>query len=438
MSRTSDLIRAAAIFDGVSGAFAHDLLAKPCDTLIICSLDDEPTLHPYSNTAVEWSRSIVAGIRIVSELIGSRTNIVALSRDDREALESFQKLSDKKLFRVEKIDPFYPAANPMILTHAITGQVPLPGRTPLDLGCLVLSVQTLRMIADAVGEICPCQVTTMVTVAGAVERPCTFETTVGATFDALIEEAGGPTAPSFTIIENGAMSGRIADRVRGVVTKETRGLLVMPDESELVERRSQSPAIHQRRVQSACEQCHICTDFCPPNLLGQPLFPDRIARANLAAKPAAADVLSAGLCIDCGICSLWACPIPLPIREVVTQTAASLRKHKIKSPYRDGELAGDAHAKNRRVPTSELIRRLGLETLDHPAPFRPALFSPGRIFISIFVPSGAPSTPIVEVGDNVSHGDVLANFPDSSDPFIHSPIDGRVISMRDGRIEIGR
>ena len=79
------------------------------------------------------------------------------------------------------------------------------------------------------------------------------------------------------------MMGRLADGLDEPVTKTTGGLIVLPEDHEVIQRIR--TAASGKRVttigKSACDQCVMCTDLCPRYLLGHPIQPHLAMRSLL-------------------------------------------------------------------------------------------------------------------------------------------------------------
>lgn len=91
----------------------------------------------------------------------------------------------------------------------------------------------------------------------------------------------------------------------------------------------------------------------------------------------------------------------------------------------------------RGVPTSRLIRRLGLAGYDRrPAPWLEVSEQPASVAISLTTPIGAAAVPLVKQGDKVAVGDVIARPPEGALGVpVHASITGTVSAVGD-RIDI--
>jgi Na+-translocating ferredoxin:NAD+ oxidoreductase RnfC subunit len=92
----------------------------------------------------------------------------------------------------------------------------------------------------------------------------------------------------------------------------------------------------------------------------------------------------------------------------------------------------------RLVPTHRLIARLGLTEWEHQAcPLDETDYRPQRVSIPLRQHIGAPARPVVQVGDQVAVGDLIAAIPeDALGASVHASIAGRVSGINSAAIEI--
>jgi Na+-translocating ferredoxin:NAD+ oxidoreductase RnfC subunit len=174
--------------------------------------------------------------------------------------------------------------------------------------------------------------------------------------------------------------------------------------------------------------------MCPRYLLGYPIQPHLVMRSLLTTGPMS-DTLThwAQACCECNICSLWACPEELDPRNVCVVTKRdSKQQGKWLTAEQLQKLTKEVHPLKayRSVPTSRLMRRLGLHKFTAEAPLYTGAITPARVAISLQASVGVPPSPIVRVGSRVAEGDVLAAAPESalSVP-AHASIAGEVIEV---------
>jgi Na+-translocating ferredoxin:NAD+ oxidoreductase RnfC subunit len=438
MSSIVDRVRAAGIVGaGGAGFPSYIKLSARARTIIANGAECEPLLRVDQQAARLYARRLVRGLSIAAEAVGAEEAIVGIKYKHHETIAAVEAAAIGTGVRVERLQDFYPAGDEFNLVYEVTGRIIPEGGRPTDVGCVVQNVITLIQIADAVEEEKPVTAR-FITIAGAVREPITVEAPIGTPATFCIEAAGGSTEPDFVVIDGGPMMGRFVDPRSATVTKRTSGFIVLPRAHPYVERRLRPPDVAQHVARAACDQCNLCTEFCPRYLLGHRCRPSRTMRAGLSAQPIPDDLLTAALCCECGLCSLWACPIPLPVREMMAQTRLALRKHDVRSPFRNTEVERSPFLDNRKVPVAALVEKLGLAPYDLPAPIQGMPLRPGRIVLELDAHAGAPALPVKAAGDAVRAGEVVAESPpDAIGSRYHAPIDGKVLRVTSRSIELG-
>ncbi len=92
----------------------------------------------------------------------------------------------------------------------------------------------------------------------------------------------------------------------------------------------------------------------------------------------------------------------------------------------------------RRVPMERLVARLGLTEYDEcTCPLDEREYQPERVTIPLKQHIGAPSQPVVRIGDRVRRGDLIARIPEGKlGANIHASISGRVEAVTGEHIMI--
>ena len=221
---------------------------------------------------------------------------------------------------------------------------------------------------------------------------------------------------------------------REVVTKTTSGILVLPADGAHAQRYQLSVEKMLNRARSACIQCSYCTQLCPRYLLGHPLRPNRIMRKlSMGAIPELLedeDVKAAQLCCECGICELYACPMGLAPRRVNQLVKGELAKAGIRSKFTGGDTNPDREV--RKAPTRKAAARAGVLEYYDWEPGEAVEYTPRRVEIPVKMHIGAPSQPVVAVGDRVERGQLIARCPEGTmGAQIHASITGVVAAVGD-------
>jgi len=238
------------------------------------------------------------------------------------------------------------------------------------------------------------------------------------------------TEEDYAVVVGGPMMGRLAQDLSEPVIKTTTGLIVLPRNSPVVRSLSRPLGAWVKRGRSTCDQCRDCTDLCPRYLLGHDLEPHKVMRSiNYGLTEPTAIITAAVLCCECRLCEAYACPLGLSpmayYQEIKRQLAAQGWKNVV---HKRSDLTPHAMREYRRVPMERLVARLGLTEYEEcTCPLDEREYRPQRVTIPLKQHIGAPSQPVVKIGDGVQHGDLIAKIPEGKlGANVHASISGRV------------
>jgi Na+-translocating ferredoxin:NAD+ oxidoreductase RnfC subunit len=270
-----------------------------------------------------------------------------------------------------------------------------------------------------------------VTVGGAVAEPVTAVVPVGTSIGDCLARAGGATVPDPVVLTGGVMMGGLESDQSLPVTKTTAGLIVLPREHPLAQRKA-APAEHYNRVgHSTCDQCSLCTELCPRYIMGYPIEPHRVMRSLMMTGEERDRIsLWAEFCCECNVCSLFACPEKLDPKNICADAKHRLKRQGLSRSADELELLfSPVHAMRhgRQIPIPMLYQRLGLKPYDRHAHFSPGGAAPSRVTLALDAHIGAPAEPVVRVGERVARGAVVATVAeDRLGCPVHASIDGTV------------
>ena len=216
----------------------------------------------------------------------------------------------------EKLGDFYPAGDEQVLVNEVTGRTVPEGGIPLQVGVVVINVETLFNIAGALeGK----KVTgKYVTVNGEVGNPMTLFVPVGTPVKDLIDYCGGLKGEGAAVVDGGPMMGKLIDPRNYAVKKTTKSIIAFTDDSIMAENRKRQIEADLKRAQAICLSCRMCTDLCPRYLLGHGLYPDELMKRLYRGSLTDEEIKNfdfAYLCCDCGLCELYACVVDLSARS---------------------------------------------------------------------------------------------------------------------------
>jgi Na+-translocating ferredoxin:NAD+ oxidoreductase RnfC subunit len=434
--------RAGVVGAGGAGFPTHVKLQARVDTVIANGAECEPLLSCDKATMQHHASLVCRGLALVREATGAERAVVALKARDPKILEPLRAAAAAIGAEVFLLDDIYPAGDEQVLVHEVTGHVVPEAGLPLHVGCVVDNVITLANVARAVDE--GAAVThRMLTVHGEVHRPVTVTLPVGTPVSRALEIADGPRIEPFAIIEGGPVMGSVVASLDDPVKKTTSGLIVLSPDHPLVRRKLASTRREVLIGRSVCCQCRMCTDLCPRFLLGHELHPHLVMRSMMHAgyvEAPSAQMTSAYLCVDCGVCELVACPLSLSPRKVNMALRAELVRGKIANPHTRREVTPHPQRRSRLIPSSRVVARVGLMHLyERKAVYDPAEYEVARVRLLMKQHLGVPARPVVSPGDRVDLGELVGEVPDKAlGARVHASIPGTVLSVSERDVVLER
>lgn len=419
-------VRQAGVVGAGGGGFpTHIKLSARADTLIANGAECEPLSFCDRALMQACPREILDGIVAAAEAVEAKRAVLAIKRKYEDVQRVFRPyLASSRYRRIDLVllDDIYPAGDEVVLTFDVVGRVVPQGGIPIDVGVVVQNVGTLFNVAMAFEGVSVTE--RMVSVCGAVPRPSVFRVAIGTPYVELIRAAGVTVVEGLVVLDGGVMMGKVVDPDDSFVSKMTTTLVVLPkDAPAVVERLSPIERVY-RIARSVCDQCTFCTELCPRYLLGHNIRPHLLMRkvGYLRALPNE-PLGEAHFCSECGLCSLYACPLGVSPRRVNMM----LKERVVRPVMGEDGRGARPEVMDRRVPSSRLKARLGISEVAAQAVENRGYLSVDRVKIAMRQHTGEPARPVVRPGDSVGRGDVIARVSgERVGALIHSPFDGKV------------
>jgi len=432
----SDQLREAGVVGAGGAGFPTYVKAKSQVEFVIANgAECEPLLHKDAEIMKHFPAEILAGMEAMIDSTGAKAGKFGVKTKNQESIDALQRSQPSARIEFVQLGDFYPSGDEYELVYNSTGRLIPPGGIPLQVGCVVNNVETLYNVKLAL-EGRPVT-DKFLSISGAVAQPKSLWAPVGTPFRDLLAMAGGATVSDYGIFVSGIMMGTLTFDADEMITTTTGGLIVLPRDHYLMTRRTRSQPEMNRIGKSACDQCSYCTEFCPRYLLGYEVQPHKVMR-SLGFTATGADIWNqwSELCCACGLCTLYACPEDLYPKEACDDGKRDRRAAGLKF-IQQNPVVVHPMKEFRRVPLSQLRRRLQVEEYERETPFDPAACQPAMVRIRMKQHAGEPAVPAVREGQKVKQGQVAGRVEDSKlGAHVHASIGGKVRAVTPEYVEI--
>jgi len=316
------IVREAGIV-GMGGASfpTHVKLSPPSDKkidyVIVNGAECEPYITSDHRVMLESPLDVLFGLKAVMKVFSLNKAYIAVEDNKLDAIkllkENAAKFNGIDIITLKKK---YPQGSEKHLIYSVTKRRVPSGKLPLDVGCVVLNIDTIVSITQAIKDGIPL-IRRIVTVAGSsINTPSNYSVRLGTPFDEIITASGGMKEDCAKIIMGGPMMGIALESVNFSVLKNTSALLFFNNiEAHLSE-------------ESPCIRCAKCVSVCPMNLLPLNLYNYSIRKDT--EKCIDFNILD---CIECGSCS-YVCPAKRHIVQAIRTGKILVKREKEKSNER--------------------------------------------------------------------------------------------------------
>ena len=415
---------------GGAGFPSYAKLADGADILVVNGAECEPLLYTDYAFLQKQMPMVLAGIKAVLEYAKIPQGLLCVKEHTakRLRLTDGTKLVDRIFLKT--LPDVYPMGDEISLIYQATGRVVRPGNLPITAGVIVLNVETLYNVAVSVKFSTPVT-RKWLTIAGDIPQPIVVTVPVGTPVSELFEKNSIVVPEDYVVLDGGPSMGKVIDPERAVVTKTTKGLLILPSHIPAVESKFLDSDKSIARAETACCQCTRCTDMCPRALLGYPLEPHKMVRtAKQVATIMPEMVLTATLCCGCGLCETLACCQGISPKAVIDQYKGLLAKNKLRYVGKE-EVFPAPEREYRMVPSDRWASVLGVAKYDKVAKYIGEQTDYPHVEIYLRQHIGAPSVVCVQDGDIVKKGDKIADAASGLSLPQYASIDGQVTVYQD-------
>lgn len=291
-----DAVKNAGIVGMGGAAFpTHVKLSPPPGSevkyVIVNGAECEPYLTSDYRAMLEYPEEIIYGLKALMKVFNLDTGYIGIEDNKPEGIRCVEKaIGDDNSIKVCVLKAKYPQGSEKHLIKAVTKKEVPSGKLPVDVGAIVVNVDTAVSIANVLKTGRPL-IDRIVTVTGdGIVNPCNLRVKVGTPFKNVLDAAGGLKDDVKKLIMGGPMMGSTQYSVETPVIKGTSGLLALTEKS-----------IFDKK-ELACLRCGKCVEACPMGLM--PLYLSMYSKAEDYENMKKYNILD---CIECGSCS-FACP----------------------------------------------------------------------------------------------------------------------------------
>jgi len=270
------------------------------DTIVVNACECEPYVTVDFRAMVEQTDMFVDGLVLMQKTLGVSSIIVGVEDNKPEAIRLLKgKVTSLPGIEIQPVKTKYPQGGEKMLIKALLNKEVPRGGLPIDIGIVVVNVNTVIAMMQAVFYDKPI-LDKLVTVSGyGVRIPKNVRVRVGVLFSEVIDFCGGLKQDAQRLIVGGPMMGFAQPSDQASVLKTTTGLLALT-EKELVDVPIQ-----------ACVRCANCVRQCPMGLVPCDIAKYvRYDRLDLAVETGLSD------CIECGCC-VYGCPSNRPLVQMI-------------------------------------------------------------------------------------------------------------------------
>lgn len=197
--------------------------------ILINAAECEPGLEHNIKQIEEQCEKVVTGVKYCMEITNADKAIFAIKKKNQKAIKILQKaLESEPAISMHLLPDIYPMGEERAVVRECLGVNLTPVQLPSAARSVVVNLETVARIAEAIDEKKPC-ITKNVTVRGKLvggnAAHVFMDVPVGVSVGELIERAGGIDGKYGEIIMGGAFTGKSTD-VDAPITKTTGGIIV--------------------------------------------------------------------------------------------------------------------------------------------------------------------------------------------------------------------
>ncbi|MBO5408168.1 MAG: 4Fe-4S dicluster domain-containing protein [Clostridia bacterium] len=434
MQTLKNLIQKAGVVGaGGAGFPTHVKLADNIETILINGTECEPLLKTDFYLLCEERDRLESALQTLVEQTGAKNGVIGIKKHTAELLGMTEEVTHGSI-SYRFTGDIYPSGDEVVLIQETLNKTVPAGRLPISVGVVVMNVETLYNVANALEDT---PVThKFLTVGGKTDKTYVMKVPVGTPVSHIFKSLNITVPQNCTVLDGGPMMGNIINPNTAVVTKTTKSLLLIEDNTLCIRLKTRSLADALHRASGNCCGCRMCTDMCPRYLMGYPIEPHKIVQRLSAKATDTKTFMGAFYCSNCGVCQTIACPQNISPNRLFARVKAELIKNGVKAEMAEQSTV-IAERVYRRVPVKRLVNRLGVRKYYRDEYEFIEIPNPSQVTIPFKQHIGAPGEAVVKVGDSVTVGQLIIRPKENAlGANIHSSVNGRVTQVTEASIMI--
>ena len=197
--------------------------------ILVNAAECEPLLHHNVDQMVDNTDMTVRGLKYVMEICQAEKGIFALKAKNQKAVDALvEGTKGDDSLDIHLLPDIYPMGEERAVVREVLGILLQPTDLPSVADAVVINVETLQRVAEAIELKKPCfskNVTVVGKLKGGTEPHVFMDVPVGTSVKELIEKAGGIDGEYGEVIMGGPFTGKACE-LEAPITKTTGGIIV--------------------------------------------------------------------------------------------------------------------------------------------------------------------------------------------------------------------
>ncbi len=392
------------------------------ETVILNITNDDPLSHVNELIFLEYTYEILKTFSFLLKSLNIKNGIILIDEENEKGIKLLNEYEEFfKDIKIKKIKEEYPMFDRNILLKREFSDI--------EKEISILKSEVLFYCYEALFENIP-MTEKFLTVSGEKRKTFFTRVPIGIKVEEVLKNIPIKINMNEKIIINGIMIGYIGDQeVR--IDKKMNSILITESDKKIVTSRLKNAYKElKKQCASVCNQCNLCTDFCPKNKNGFDINPQKIIN-SIITEENLIDLLSVFSCNECNLCSLYICPQNLNPMGLIKILKSEFKEQKIDrfiSENSDFERERKLENVSFKITNNHLKIKLGMNNFKG---YENKKFTDNTKIYKIKIENYFKiSSWEKKQGDNIKKNEILYKFfQEKRDLYCHSPVNGKILEI---------